>query len=223
MRGIRLFAHFITVLLGTFLVLFSSITVATRIGLPTSPLMAVQLLVILVVHIFTLFVVFNVSATPDLDIRVNPYITLCEYLLHRKLPFDATMVELLGQLFGALLASLLFYGVTDTFLGPMILISSGAAFGLEIVAGLFVSWVYFHNYYPSRNLPYTMGSVIGITSAIVFPYIGATTHNPYRYLAACIPAQSCSGAWWVYIFGPLVGIIIGYIIHEVTRYNKKVR
>jgi len=223
-RGLRLFAHFVAVTLSAFLVLFSSIVVATYIGLPSGPVIAVQLLIMMIIHIFSLFVIFNVSTITKLDIRVNPYLTLCESILHRKLPFDATMVEIMGQVFGALLASLMFYGITETtaYLGPISIVSTGAAFGLEVIAGLFIAWVYFHNYYGplSRNLPYTMGSVIGVTSALVFPTIGATTHNPLRYLAACIPAQSCSNVWWVYIFGPLVGMIAGYLLHEITKYNK---
>ena len=225
MRAIRLLAHFFTVTLSTFLVIFTSIAVATYIGIPTDPVIAAQLLIMMLVHIFSLFVVFNVSSNNDLDIRVNPYLTFCEWVLHRKLPFVAAMVEFLGQVFGALFAALLFYGVTETteFLSAVPLTNSGGSFGLEVFAGFFVSWVYFHNYYGplSRNLPYTMGSIVGITSAIVFPYIGATTHNPLRYLAACIPAQSCSNAWWVYVFGPLVGFLLGFFASRITKYNKK--
>lgn len=220
MNSRRLGAHFVIVTLATFLVIFTSITIATFIGLPSSPAIAVQLLIIIVAHISALFIAFNIRTNFDLDVRVNPYVTFCEAVFHKRLQWSATLIELFGQLIGSTAASLLFYGITEPadFIGSLVIGSVGPAFGLEIVAGLFISWVYFHNYYykNSVNLPLIMATIVGVTSGVVFPYIGATTHNPLRYLAACIPAGSCDKHWWIYIVGPFIGMVIGYFIHNIT-------
>lgn len=225
MEPSRLFSHFIAIFLATFSVIFTSITVATHVGIPTLSTISQQIVVVTMLHIFVLFVAFNVRTLSDLDIRTNPLITLVEGILHQKLEILSAMVELTGQLLAAIVASLIFWA-GNKFPAPIAHPSIAYAICLEIIAMTVISWVYFHNYYhkKSHNFPYTMAAIIGVTSGLVFPTVGSTTHNPFRWLANCVPSGTCSGEEAaIFLGGPAAGVLLGYVAHYLTQWNTLVK
>lgn len=230
----RLLSHFVVTTIATATIIFISIIVSTFLKQPTVPVtvvtIAVQLTVLMLTHIFTLYVVFNLRTDPDLDVRVNPYITLVEVMFNKGLSWQAAIVELLGQVLGSVIASVILFGTISnsqlTFLSPLIIVADNEqawAWFLQVIASATLGFVYFHNYYyrHSFNLALTVASTVGVTSAVVYPFIGATTHNPFRYLAACVAANSCSGMAYIYITGPLVGIPIGFVLSLMTQFNTR--
>lgn len=227
MHSKRLFSHFVLTAIASSTILFTSTIVATFV---VSANVATQLTVVMLIHIFTLYTIFNLRTDIDLDVRVNPYITLFEWISNnRKFSFPSAMVEWLGQLCGFGVATALLYGTVVIgqfgFLGPVNIPEGGRfwAFFLEFFTTMIFAFVYFHNYYyrNSFNLAYTVATAVGITSAIVYPVIGATTHNPLRYLTACLAANTCSGTWYIYIVGPLVGVATGFLLSLCTQWNTR--
>ena len=229
------FIHFLMVLCSSFLVIFVSLMVAASFGDTTSvlpPEIGVYAFLVGMGHLPALYIAFGIRTWKYYDIRINPYISLVEFLFHNAIGGIACLVEILAQALGALVAAVFAYGTLHNvpqFLAgvgnPITYISYGWAFFLEIFAGTFMGWVYFHNwYYESVNtMPISMAYVITACTIIVYPFIGATTHNPFRWLSACVIENKCqTGAWWVFVFGPGIGCLIGYFIHTLTwRVNVK--
>lgn len=226
--------HFLLVSISSFLAIFISLLIGASFGDMASigpPNIGVYGILVGLGHIFPLYIAFNVRTWDYYDVRINPYITLMEFVGHQAIGFWSFVVEILAQAVGATVGGAFAYGVlkdTAPFIAgvsaPVINTSLGFAFVLELLSGFFMGFVYFHNWYHDNTIqmPLTMAYVVGGFTAISFPYIGTTTHNPFRYAAACIVESTCGGrGWWIYVFGPLAGVILGFVAHLGTmRINK---
>jgi hypothetical protein len=221
--------HFFAVMLSSWLAIFGSLMIGSMFGNIAGivpPVIGVYAVLVGLAHVPVLYIAFNIRTWKYYDVRINPYISILEFTLHQRIGFWACCVELAAQSVGTVVAASFFYGVVHNSplfvsgIGDAITNTSlGWAFFLELMAGLFMAWVYFHNWYHDATvrMPITMCYVIAGMSTIVYPFIGPTTHNPFRYLSACVIEGTCfNRGWWVYIFGPATGMIIGYLFHMIT-------
>lgn len=222
-------AHFFLVLFSSFLAIFSSLIIGSIFGdVSTVPPPNIGLYAVLVglAHVPPLYIAFNVRTWDKYDVRINPYISLAEFALHNAIGLVPCLIELFAQAIGAVMASAFTYGVLQTsplftpgIGSPIVNTTIGWAFFLECFSGLFIGWIYFHNWYHDQSLemPITMTYVVAGTVVLTYPFIGPTTHNPFRWLAACVIEQTCGiQGSWVFPIGPLVGIILGFLLHRVT-------
>lgn len=226
-------SHFFLVFLSTWLVMFSSLFIGAIFGdvtAVTPPTIGIYAALVGLLHVPPLYIAFNARTWDRLDVRINPYISLAECLGHHAIGFIPCVVELVAQALGTVVATAFAYGVladsptfSAGFGSPIVNTGVGWAFFLELFSMLYVSWIYFHNWYhdQSPQMPITMAYIIGGTAAIVYPFIGATTHNPFRWLAACTLEGTCGAAGsWIYPVGPLVGAAVGFLFHLGTQYIK---
>jgi len=211
------------------MVIFASLMIGASLGdtgALVPPDIGIYALLVGLAHVAPLYVAFGIRTWKYYDIRINPYISLVEFLFHGKIGVIACLVEIGGQVLGAVIASASAYGVLQN--SPAFLAgvghnlnhtSPGWAFWLETFAGTFMGWVYFHNWYHEHidRMPISMAYVVSMSTAIVYPFIGPTTHNPFRWLSACVIEGTCSTPnWWVFVFGPGAGVLLGFLIHLVT-------
>jgi glycerol uptake facilitator-like aquaporin len=150
-------------------------------------------------------------------IRVNPYISLVEYLYGKKrMPFAVLCAEILAQAIGATAAAasvyLVIYPYPAMFPGLSgIIPDAGRGMFLAAFAGVFLAISYFEN---SQALAYTIAFLVVIS----FQSFATTTHNPFRWVAACVLEGTCGAAnGWVYPVGPLVGVFIGMLLMSVGK------
>lgn len=207
--------HLLTIVVVTFSVVLLSITLGVFLGAPlgaSGSELAMQVSAAAVVHVFTFYIAFNTYEKNN--VRVNPYVTLTTYLLGGDLSVEEALLEIIGQALGATLASAFFYGVISSSVYPfvggsgVVNISQGWGFALELIVSILMGWVFFSDQRRVR-----MSYIVGLTAGIAFPFIGLTTHSPFRWLASCVPSQSCgSPGFWIFFTAPLAGIPIGYLI-----------
>ena len=214
--------HFLTIVVVTFSVVLLSITLGVFLGAPlgaSGSELAMQVSAAAVVHVFTFYIAFDTYEKNN--VRVNPYVTLTTLILsprggarEDRLSLGEALLEILGQALGATLASAFFYGIVSSSVYPfvgilgVVNISQGWGFVVELIASILMGWVFFSS---QRRL--RMSYSVGVTAGIVFPFIGLTTHSPFRWLASCIPSQSCGApGFWIFFTAPLAGIPIGYIL-----------
>lgn len=220
--------HFFSVIIITFSLILVSITLGVFLGPPLlvpGVDLAMQVSIAVVVHVFIFFIGFNTRTSEEFAVRLNPYMTLADWLLEGEISTTLAFIEILAQSIGAVAASALFYGVISSspynFLAPngITNINVGMGFVLEIVATLLMSWVFFSNrLYKNRiRMALSMAYVVGSTSALVYPFIGLTTHSPFRWLANCVPSGSCGAyGFWVFITAPAIGIPLGTFLYWIT-------
>jgi len=161
----------------------------------------------------------------DRAVRINPYITLIEFVFERSITPLQAFLEILAQALAATAASAMTFALLKTSTvfdpsdssGSIVDVAVGWAFLIEVLVCVVVGWVFFQARVKNKTL-LSFAYAIGITSAIVYPFIGATTHNPFRWLAACVPGGTCgnNGAW-VYPVAPLVGFLVGYGMFKLTK------
>jgi len=219
--------HFGSVLIMVFGVVLVSITLGVFLGpsVAAGPDLGMQVSIAAVIHVFIFFVAFNTRTSEEFAVRLNPYMTLTDYLLENSIDGTLTVVELCAQVLGALIASATFYGIVSPspypFVGTTGITGTTqvAAFFAELISTALMSWVFFSNrLYKNRiRMALSMAYIVGVTAGFVYPFIGLTTHNPLRWLASCVPSGACGApGFWVYFTAPLAGIPLGWIIHNAT-------
>ena len=223
----RLFGHFFAVLFSVTLVLTVSLQLEVYIQ---SSSIGESMIAVSIVHSCIVYVALNVRTNSDLDVRLNPFVSIFEWVFNRYSSpnnYLILTVELIAQSTGALMASLLFAGTAPTSftIVSSIVKSPGWTLIMEIIGSFSFSWIYFHNYYDkeSVNLAFTVACALGVFSGILFPYHGVSTFNPLRTLAKCIPTSTCAISTYEYILylGPFLGILLGYCGSIVSRQNTR--
>ena len=221
--------HFINITIITFGAIFTSILLGVFVGPPTSTGgvdLGIQVLAGAGMHVFIFFVAFNTEVLDAFATRLNPYVTLVDLLLERSICWRVAAAEIAGQAFAALLAGSLFYGMIDnstlSFLPPTGIVNTAVGWGffIEVVSTVLMAWVIFANrkHENRTRMALAVAYVVGVTAGFVYPFIGLTTHSPFRWLANCVPSGLCgANGFWVYFTGPLVGILAGYLLHKVTE------
>ena len=114
----RLFAHFIVVLIAAFTVI--TVSLHTGVYIQNAGITE-RIITIALVHLFIVFVALNIRTQTDLDVRINPYISIMEWGFNvrklfppRKDKFLSCFIEIVAQLLGATIASALFYASIST-------------------------------------------------------------------------------------------------------------
>ena len=161
-------------------------------------------------HGMLLYAVLNAGR----DVRVNLYVSLAEWLVRRRLSVNECAAEIFCQALGAVVAALVVYGTvrnTASLLpglgGTLSNTSVGWAFALQMLSGVFIGWA------AGKE---AFAQTLGVTVALVFPFVGTSTHNPFRWLSACIIEGTCGvPEAWTFPVGPLVGILVGSVAAKV--------
>jgi hypothetical protein len=219
------FSHFVLVTIAAWLAVFSSLIIGASFGDVTAvvpPTIGLYMTVVGLAHIAPLYVAFNLRTWDVYDIRINPAITLFEYVAHQAIGFWSCVIEIVAQAIGAVIAGAMVQGIIGNnaaFIAglgtPVRNTAVGWAFMLQATAALFMGFTYMHNWYHDKSnwMPTTMAYVVAGMSGICFPFLGATTHNPFRYLAACVLENTCNQrGWWVYSIAPFVGVFFGILV-----------
>jgi len=222
-------AHFFIVTASSWLAIFASLMIGAAFGDVTGitpPAIGIYALLVGLGHVIPLYIAFNLRTWDRYDVRINPWITLFECVGHQRIGLVSCVVELIGQALGAVIASAWVTGILSD--SPLFRAGIGSsventalgwACALEIIAGFFMGWVYFHQWYhdDSLSMPLTMSYVVSGMTMVVYPFLGSTTHNPFRFWAAAI-IEGTAGqrGWWVFVFAPGIGVMLGYLFHTIT-------
>lgn len=219
--------HFATVAFDTFVVILGTLIVGGILGdvsvSPNPDGVGRNAILACLAHAILLYYVFNTRALEKLDIRVNPYITLADCFLHRAIGVVPCIIEVVAQCVGAVAATAVVYGMIQNTPaiaagvgGTIINTSTGWAFGISIISGTVIGWSYFHNWRTETNAQ-QMAHAVAIAVLISYAFVGPTTHNPLRWLGACIIEGTCDNSGsWIYPVGPAIGVVIAYLLHLVT-------
>lgn len=219
------FAHHANIAFSAYLVITSTLFFGAFFGDTIGigpPFIGNYALLVGALHVLPLYVALK----QDTIVRINPYISLVEFIFGRRIDFVTFLFEIIAQAAGAALGALSAWGVMRTnpqfiagFGSTITNTTTGWAFFLSAVSGALISWVYFSRHGDHVALVTTLSATV----ALSFPFIGTTTHNPYRWLSACIVEQTCgSTGSWVFPTGPLVGVFVGWVMYWMTRKRKTV-
>lgn len=225
--GEQLLTHAVRTFLATFFAILGTLFIGAVFG-PLAGVMPPQIGIntgiTAMAHYLLLVALFSIAAAgSQIGIRVNPYITLTEWIFNRQINFIIALVEIVAQTAGAAGAGGLVYGVlvdTPGFIpgvgGDVINTALGWAFFLECLAGFVLGLVYFRHYATNPNFPTLFALTIAMSLVFTYPFLGPTTHNPLRWLDACIIEQTCGNyGSWVYPVAPAIGIPIGYFVQSI--------
>jgi hypothetical protein len=216
--------HFLTILLTTWIVIMGSLTIGAVFGdvtKVTAPTLGTFTLITGLAHGMIFYLAFNLTSHLKVQIRVNPVISLVEWGFRGRIGLNILWIEIVAQAIGATLAGASIFALVHnntTFLaglGSPVINSSvgiGWAIYIEAFAMLVFSWVYF---YQGRGA--TLAYALGATVILVYPFLGPSTHNPFRWLAACIPEGACSVAGMAVFFAaPIIGAVLGFVFYRFT-------
>jgi aquaporin NIP len=156
--------------------------------------------------------------------HLNPAITL-SFAISNRFPFKQVTPYIIAQALGAFMASgilkLLF--PSNELLGTTL--PAGTAlqsFILEIILTMLLVLVVFNVSSGSKEKGITaaiaIGSVVGLEAMFAGPICGASM-NPIRSISPAIVSTHTEHLW-VYISAPLIGALLGMIIHQLL-YQKK--
>lgn len=209
--------RYVGVFFGAYLAIFSSLFFSSFFGDTTGippPNIGVYAMLVGGLHFLPMFIALKGG------IRVNPYVSAAEWFFTGKIQFYQFILEALAQAAGAALATLSVWAILQSVPlyvaglgGSVTNTTAGWAFFLEAIAVMFLSWTHF-----AYRDPVSLAAAVAATCAIVLPFIGATTHNPYRWLGACIVEGTCGASGsWIYATAPLVGVIVGYYVALVNK------
>lgn len=221
--------HFINITIITFGAIFTSILLGVFMGPPVSTGgadLAMQVMAAVGVHVFIFFVAFNTEVLNAYATRLNPYVTLVDWLLDQSINAQLAFTELGAQALGATMASALFYAMVNSspyaYVGATGIVNTqqGWAFFIEAVATALMAWTIFANRKHENRVRMALGIayIVGVTAGFVYPFIGLTTHSPFRWLANCVPSGACGApGFWIFFVAPLIGIPLGYFLHVATK------
>lgn len=216
--GHKRFRHFVQIAFATFTVILVSITTGVFLGAPDPSRLAEQIVALAVVHSFIFYTTFK----RDFEVRLNPYVTITtwasDWIRKKEQRVHFFWTELGAQALGATMASLIFYALISSgmllFVGQVSVQNTlvGWAFLIEIVASGIMAWTFFQ-----RNVgAMSMAHAVSVSAALVYPFIGTTTHSPFRWLASCIPSGACNTNYsWIFPVAPFVGIVAGHLLSLV--------
>lgn len=217
-EGRKQASHFIQIAFATFTVILVSICTGVFLGPPDSNRLAEQIVALAVIHSFIFYTTFK----RDFEVRLNPYVTITTWVSdalrgeEQRVHFFFT--ELGAQAVGATGASAIFYALISSgmlpFVGQVSVQNTlvGWAFLIEIVASGIMSWTFFQKGVARMS----MAHAVSVSAALVYPFIGTTTHSPFRWLANCIPSGACNTNYsWIFPVAPLGGIILGHLLSLV--------
>ncbi|KAI3808477.1 hypothetical protein L1987_24428 [Smallanthus sonchifolius] len=219
---IHLAQKFLAELIGTYCVIFAgcgSVAVNKLYGgTVTFPGVCVTWGLIVMAMIYT---VGHVSGA-----HFNPAVTITLSLLG-LCPFKEVAFYILSQLLGSILASgtlALIMNVTpDGFFGTTPAGSTVQSFVVEIVITFILMFVISGASNDDRAIKKHGGIVVGMTimlNVFVGGPISGASMNPARSLGPAIVLLKFKGIW-AYIFGPIIGAVIGGFVYKLLKPTNK--
>jgi len=226
--------RFVAVTFCMFIFIFVSLMNGAYVNVPaaSAPEVGFQAIIVGIVHFLAVYLCYEISVPHHLYIHLNPLITLGDFFFHHTLGFYPCLVQVAAQATGAVAAGGMAYGVITGGTTPFSLqavdstISNGASmwwvFGTETTFACLFAWTVWHNYHRKYNTADTMARIVAIASAISFPIASVTVQNPFRWLTACTLSGQCGApGGWIFAVGPIVGVVLAYLLHLVTWERKK--
>lgn len=219
----RYLAEFI----GTFALVFAGSTMRAMVGGDTHDLAGV-----LLVHLtfgFTIAaMIYNLGNISGA--HFNPAITL-GYAVVRRFPWRYVLPYWLAQFAGAILGSTgQFLLIPDQaavahFAATIPHVGAGQAVGIELVLTFFLMLSAMATGTDKRISRGATGIIVGLTvmlDGFAGNFLTGGSMNPARSLAPALFAgsQALSGIW-IYFVGPIIGALLGGVLYEVMRGDKK--
>ncbi|ESQ47283.1 hypothetical protein EUTSA_v10027876mg [Eutrema salsugineum] len=156
----------------------------------------------------------------------NPAVTVT-FAIFRRFPWYQVPLYIGAQLTGSLLASLtlrLMFKVTpEAFFGTTPADSSARALVAEIIISFLLMFVISGVATDNRAVGELAGIAVGMTimlNVFVAGPISGASMNPARSLGPAIVMGVYKGIW-IYIVGPLVGIMAGGFVYNLIRFTDK--
>eukprot|EP01103_Thecamoeba_quadrilineata_P008074 TRINITY_DN17861_c0_g1_i1.p1 TRINITY_DN17861_c0_g1~~TRINITY_DN17861_c0_g1_i1.p1 ORF type:complete len:277 (+),score=10.69 TRINITY_DN17861_c0_g1_i1:69-899(+) len=147
----------------------------------------------------------------------NPIISMA-FFLRGIFRWTRAIAYIICQFLGALLAGAVVYSIYDTVGTTIPTSQSTKALGMEIVMSFTLVLVVLSTASKSRLLGATSGIAVGLTlSAILmlaWNFSGASA-NPWRTLGPMIVANEGWSTIWVYIAGPIIGMVLATFLHRI--------
>lgn len=219
--------HFAKTWIATFFALMTTLYIGSMFGELTGvvpPDMGTRTVMVAMGHYILLVMLFSLMTSKEMGVRINPYLTLTMFL-EQPANYAFYIVEMIAQATATVGAAALVYGVlsaTPPFLpgigGDIINTQVGWAFFMEAVAGFALGFVYHHIRHDTVQFPTLFAFTIAFTMFFTYPFLGPTTHNPYRWLSACIIEGTCNSyGSWVYPVAPIIGIFVGWLFQKTVK------
>ncbi|KAL2241443.1 UNVERIFIED_CONTAM: putative aquaporin NIP-type [Sesamum indicum] len=209
-------------LIGTYFVIFAgcgSVAVNKLYGgTVTFPGICVTWGLIVMVMVYT---VGHVSGA-----HFNPAVTLA-FAIFRRFSWKEVPLYIIAQLMGSILASCTLASMLDVtkeaYFGTLPVGSNGQSLAMEIVISFLLMFVISGSSTDNRAVGELGGLAVGMTIMLnVFvagPVSGASV-NPARSIGPAIVKHEYRGLW-VYIVGPIVGIVAGGFVYNLIRFTNK--
>ncbi|KAL0350303.1 UNVERIFIED_CONTAM: putative aquaporin NIP-type [Sesamum radiatum] len=209
-------------LIGTYFVIFAgcgSVAVNKLYGgTVTFPGICVTWGLIVMVMVYT---VGHVSGA-----HFNPAVTLA-FAIFRRFSWKEVPLYIIAQLMGSILASctlaLMFDITKEAYFGTLPVGSNGQSLAIEIVISFLLMFVISGTCTDSRAVGELGGLAVGMTimlNVFVAGPISGASMNPARSIGPAIVKQEYRGLW-VYIVGPVVGIVGGGFVYNLIRFTNK--
>ncbi|XP_022842986.1 probable aquaporin NIP-type [Olea europaea var. sylvestris] len=156
----------------------------------------------------------------------NPAVTIT-FAIFRRFPWKEVPLYIIAQLIGSILASctlaILFDITSEAYFGTLPVGSNGQSFAIEIIISFLLMFTISGVATDSRAIGDLAGLVVGMTimlNVFVAGPISGASMNPARSIGPAIVKHTYKGLW-VYIFGPLIGTILGGFAYNLIRYTNK--
>ncbi|EPS64646.1 hypothetical protein M569_10132, partial [Genlisea aurea] len=184
----------------------------------TSPGVSVAWGLIVMVMIFT---VAHVSGA-----HFNPAVTVTNAVFGR-MPWKEAPIYIVAQLMAATLASFtldsMFPVTEDSFYGTLPAGSAGQSLAVEIFMSFLLMFVISGSGTDTRSIGDSNGVVVGMTimlNCLAFGAVSGASMNPARSIGPAI-ARHEFRALWVYVVGPIAGMITGAFAYNMLRETDK--
>ncbi len=217
-------------LIGTFTLVFVGTATAVLAGSGLLGGGGMPVIAIAFAFGFTLMVLVY-AIGPISGCHVNPAVTIA-MLLAGKIKANNAVGYIVAQVVGAVLASLVLLGLMNGFLdyeravhglganGVPEFMTSVASLGWEIVLTALFLYVIF-TATAAKATPAGAGLAIGgflFVAHLIGVPLGDSSLNPARSLGpALFQGGGSLGALWVFIVGPIVGGIVGFLLYTLTN------
>ncbi|KAK2635378.1 hypothetical protein Ddye_030170 [Dipteronia dyeriana] len=207
--------------IGTYFVIFcgcGAVAVNKIYGSVTFPGIAVVWGLVVMVMVYS---VGHISGA-----HFNPAVTIT-FALFRHFPSKQVPLYIVAQVLGSVLASgtlcLLLDVNDDAYFGTLPVGSNLRSFVFEIIISFLLMFVISGVATDNRSIGELAGIAVGMTillNVFVAGPVSGASMNPARSLGPALVMQKFRGLW-IYIFGPLIGTIMGGFAYNLIRFTEK--